>query len=252
MMRLSLSRKKKEKSSVKTATVADPAPLALAVPIRINLLPHREAARERRRREFLSMLAVVSAAGATAVFAGGVAISQQIESQASRNQFIKTENEKLDKEIAQIRTLREEIAALKARQQAVENLQSDRTVPVHLFDELVKLAPEGLYLKLLKQDDRKVTLVGHAQTNERVAELLRNLSERSPWLERPELSEIKEVPLREAVPSAGGNPKDKEARKVYEFSLNALIKRPSAPATADKQGARQTTSTDPVKVGSAQ
>lgn len=249
-MRLSLFKKKPP--APKTAPAPQAAPVALAVPIRINLLPHREAARERRRREFLSMLAVVSAAGATAVFAGGMAISQQIDNQASRNRFIQSENEKLDKEIAQIRTLREEIAALKARQQAVENLQSDRTVPVHLFDELVRLAPEGLYLKLLKQDDRKVTLVGHAQTNERVAELLRNLSERSPWLERPELSEIKEVPLRDAVPTAAANPKDKEVRKVYEFSLNALIKRPSASANADKRGARQTTSTEPVKLGSAQ
>jgi type IV pilus assembly protein PilN len=191
-------------------------------PIRINLLPHRELRRDRRKKDFGVTGALVAVAGLVAAFAGGFAINQQIAAQQERNDFVKAANAKLDKEIAEIRTLREEIAALRARQQAVENLQTDRTVPVRMFDELVRLVPEGLQLRTLRQDDARVVLTGHAQTNERVAELLRNLAERSPWLERPELAEIKEITLQ-----PGGNSKE-APRKVYEFSLNALIKRPSA------------------------
>lgn len=195
-------------------------------PIRINLLPHRELKRERCKKDFVNLTGLVAIAGAAAVLAGGFAINQQIAGQQARNAFIKAENAKLDAEIAEIKTLREEIAALKARQQAVENLQSDRTAPVRLLDELVRLTPDGVYLRQLKQDDTRVGLSGHAQTNERVAELLRNLAERSPLLERPELGEIKEI----SVPPAAGS---KEPRRLYEFSLNVLMKR-NAPADAQK------------------
>ncbi len=223
-------------------------------PIRINLLPHREMKRERRKKDFVAAAVLVAVAGAATVFAGGVAINHQITAQLDRNAFIKNENAQLDKQIAEIKNLREEIAALRARQQAVENLQSDRTLPVRLFDELVRVTPEGVYLRLLKQDDLRVTLGGHAQTNERVAELLRNLVERSPWLERPELSEIKEITL----PPLSGQ---KEPRKLFEFSLNALVKRQTVPTTDARPGAPRTTGTEsgaapqaaatPVQVGAA-
>jgi type IV pilus assembly protein PilN len=232
--------------------IADPLSRRLA-PIRINLLPHREMRRERRKKDFVVLSALVAMAGVAAVFAGGFTINQSIAQQQDRNDFIKAENAKLDTQIAEIRTLRAEIAALKARQQAVEALQTDRTVPVRLFDELVKLAPEGLYLRQLRQDEAKVTLTGHAQSNERVAELLRNLADRSPWLDRPELGEIKEVVLQ---PTQG----QKEGRKVYEFSLNALVKRPSAAGDAKPGGPPRTTgagpapsaATEPLKLGAAQ
>jgi len=213
------------------ATVMGEAAAARLAPIRINLLPHREAARKRRRKEFVTTAALVAIAGAVATFAGGFAIDRRIAAQQERNDFIGAENARLDAQIAEIRTLRDEIAALRARQQAVENLQSDRTVPVRLFDELARLVPEGLYLRSLKQDGARVALVGHARTNERVAELLRNLAERSPWLERPELGEIKEV----LVPAAPGQ---KEGRPLFEFSVNALVRRPGAaePAAAAAQG----------------
>lgn len=207
--------------------IADPAATRLA-PIRINLLPHREAARRRRRKDFVSTAVLVAIAGAVATFAGGLAIDRQIAAQQERNAFITAENTRLDAQITEISTLRQEIAALRARQQAVENLQGDRTVPVHLFDELPRLVPEGLYLRSLRQDGARVAMVGHARTNERVAELLRNLAENSPWLERPELGEIREV----ETPAAQGQ---KEARRLYEFSLNAIVRRPGAadPAAAD-------------------
>jgi len=234
------------------ATVLDGAAGRPLVPIRINLLPHRELKRERRKKEFVSLAVIVALAGAAAVFAGGFAINQQIDTQRQRNSFINSEIAKLDAQIAEIRTLRDEIAALRARQQAVENLQGDRTLPVRLFDELVRVTPEGVYLRVLRQDDLRVVLGGHAQTNERVAELLRNLSERSPWLERPELAEIKEITL----PVATGQ---REGRKVFEFSLNALVKRapaaaeptPGAPRTTDAAPAgRPAGAAGPVVVGS--
>ena len=207
-----------------TRIEAPDAPLRPA-PIRINLLPHREMNRERRKKDFISLTGLVGIAGAVAVFAGGFAINQQIAGQQERNAFIATENTKLDAEIAEVKTLRDEIAALKARQQAVENLQGDRTAPVRLFAELVRLTPEGVYLRQIKQEDMRVTLIGHAQTNERVAELLRNLAESSPLLERPELGEIKETTL-----AAVGGARDASSRKVYEFSLNTLMKRAAPPA----------------------
>ena len=226
--------------------ISDPLSRQLA-PIRINLLPHREMRRERRKKDFVVLAALVAAAGVAAAFAGGFAINQQIAAQQDRNNFIVAENAKLDREIAEIKTLREEIAALRARQQAVENLQSDRTVPVRLFDELVRLAPEGVYLRSLKQDEGRVSLVGHAATNERVAELLRNLGERSPWLERPAVGEIKEV----VVASQVGTKKDE--RKIYEFSLNALIKKPAQPADPGaKPAAPRTTGVEPGKSAAAE
>lgn len=218
-------------------------------PIRINLLPHREMRRERRKKDFVGLIVLTAIAGAFTAFAGGMAINQQISSQQERNDYITAENAKLEVQIAEIKTLRAEIAALGARQKAVENLQSDRTVPVHLFQELVRLAPEGIYLRSLRQEDARVTMVGHAQTNERVAELLRNLSERSPWLEKPELAEIKEI-------AAAPLPGQKEARRLFEFSLNALIKRPIVaepkPATARPMtdaGGAPAGRAEPVKVG---
>jgi type IV pilus assembly protein PilN len=247
---MSADRSSQLRVSLSPATeIGEPLVRRLA-PIRINLLPHREMRRERRKKDFVGLIVLTAIAGGVTAFAGGMAINQQIAAQQQRNDYIIAENAKLDVQIAEIKTLRAEIAALGARQKAVENLQSDRTVPVHLFDELVRLAPEGIYLRSLRQEDARVTMVGHALTNERVAELLRNLSDRSPWLERPELAEIKEI-------SAAALPGQREIRRLFEFSLNALIKRPSVtepkpvaprPST-DAGGAPATGKAEPVKVG---
>ncbi|MDT3678378.1 MAG: PilN domain-containing protein [Burkholderiaceae bacterium] len=194
---------------------------------RINLLPHREMRRERRKKDFVVMgvaTAVLAAVGCVLV---ALAIDNRIDEQRARNDFIRAENVKLDEQIKEIATLRAEIDALRARQAAVESLQTNRTIPVHLMDELVKHVPEGLYLKSMRQDERKVTLVGYAQSNDRVSELLRNLANNTPWLERPELVEIKAVQLG----GAKANAKD-TARRLYEFSLNALVRTNDAPAAA--------------------
>lgn len=190
--------------------------------ILINLLPHREAKRQQRKRAYLISLGV--AAGVGVVLAGlwYAILLQMTAAQVSRNAFLKEEVQKLEDQIKDIATLRAEIDALKARQKAVEDLQANRNVPVHLLDELVKQTPEGVYLTNLKQDGDVVTLAGVAQTNERVSELLRNAAYNSQWLERPELVEIK----ASNVQLAG-----KEQRRLFEFSMRVWMKRPAAPGT---------------------
>ena len=182
--------------------------------IRINLLPHREERRKQRKNAFIAMLAVAVVVGGLVVLLVGMVIANKISAQTERNSFIKAENAKLDNEIKEIATLKAEIEALKARQQAVEDLQSDRNQPVYLMDELVKQVPEGVYLRAFKQEGQRVVLNGYAQSNERVSELLRNLSNNSPWLERPDLIEIKVAPV------------GKDAKRVFDFTVNVGIKRP--------------------------
>ncbi|GAB3773119.1 hypothetical protein GCM10028796_45060 [Ramlibacter monticola] len=186
--------------------------------ILINLLPHREAARKRRREMFYAGLGASALAGA--VIAGGIYLwyGAQISNQQMRNTILATENQRLDSQIKDIAALQEEIAALRARQQAVEDLQADRNMPVHLLNELSRLLPDGIYLTSMKQVNDNVALAGIAQSNERVSELLRNLSSGSPWIARPELIEI--VATNVTLP-----PKD--TRRVANFKINVKVLRAS-------------------------
>lgn len=184
--------------------------------IRINLLPHREEKRKQRKAAFLRLLALAAIAGLGIAVAYAAFIGAKISNQNQRNSFIKAENDKLDAQIKEIATLKQEIEALQARQQAVEDLQSDRNQPVYLMDELVKQVPEGIYLRAFKQDNQRVALSGYAQSNERVSELLRNLNNNSPWLERPDLIEIRLTNLGQG----------RDAKKVFDFTVNVGIKRP--------------------------
>jgi type IV pilus assembly protein PilN len=184
--------------------------------IRINLLPHREEKRKQRKAAFFRMLALAAVMGLAIVVAIGGFIAAQISNQNQRNTFLKAEIAKLDAQIKEISTLKQEIDALKARQQAVEDLQSDRNQPVYLMDELAKQVPEGIYLRAFKQDNQRVVINGYAQSNERVSELLRNLGNNSPWLERPDLIEIRSASVGQG----------KDAKKVFDFTVNVGIKRP--------------------------
>jgi type IV pilus assembly protein PilN len=186
--------------------------------IRINLLPHREAKRKQKRAAFAALLALGGLAGAALVLLVGAYNASRIATQNERNLVLKNANAELDKKISKIASLKSEIEALKARQQAVEDLQGDRNQPVYLLDELVRQTPEGVYLKSFKQDGQRVLLNGYAQSQERVAELLRNLSGSSPWLERPDLTEVRAATLAQS----------KTGRKVVEFTLNVAIKRARA------------------------
>lgn len=158
--------------------------------ILINLLPHREAARKRRRDIFNVSLGISALIGG--LIAGGIFLWYQaaISTQQGVNGVMEAEIKKLEAQIADIVGLESQIAALRARQQAVEDLQSDRNLPVHLMKEIVNQLPEGVFLVKMAQVDQSVTLNGTAQSNERVAELLRNLTGNTPWFTKPELVEI--------------------------------------------------------------
>jgi type IV pilus assembly protein PilN len=187
--------------------------------IRINLLPHREQKRQARLRQFVSIGIGLAVLALAVVGLGHVIFSAQIENQQSRNKLLKDEIAQLDEQIKAIDKLREQTQALLSRKQVVETLQTNRTEAVHLLDQMVRQLPDGIYLRSLKQVGTKVTMIGYAQSNARVSTLLRNI-DASPWLTRPELVEIKSVPL----PGA----RDKDAR-VNEFALSFQIKRAAPP-----------------------
>jgi len=158
--------------------------------ILINLLPHREAARKRRKEVFAASLVAAMLVGALVAAGVYLAYQAQITIQQSRNKVLTDENARLDAQIKEIASLQAEIAALKARQEAVESLQADRNLPVHLLNELVTKLPDGVYVTSVAEDNRRVTVRGVAQSNDRIAELLRSLTKESYWLSAPQLVEI--------------------------------------------------------------
>ncbi len=186
--------------------------------ILINLLPHREAARKLRRDMFnLSMGAAFLAGG---LIAGGIFLwyQAQISEQQGRNQLLKSEITRLELQIKDIAGLEAEIAALRARQQAVEDLQSDRNVPVHLLTELSRQLPDGVFVTSMRQTNQSVTLQGVAQSNERVSDLLRNLSKNTPWFSKPELVEI-------VAGTVTLSPRD--TKRVANFTMRVQLMRAS-------------------------
>ena len=187
---------------------------------RVNLLPHREERRKRARQHFFALAGGTALVGIVIVVAMHGFYATKIEIQADRNKFLKSEVAKLDKEIAEINKLKDEIQALLARKQVIETLQADRAQTVHLLDQLVRQVPEGVYLRSIVQRGLRVKLLGYAQSNARVSTLMRNI-EASPWLELPELVEVK------------ANNVDK--RRVSDFDLNLSLKRTATEAKdADK------------------
>jgi type IV pilus assembly protein PilN len=193
--------------------------------ILINLLPHREAKRRQRKQAFFVGVGMAVAVGLVIAGIWFMVLQQLIANQQARNQFLTDEIARLDLQIKDIASLRAEIDALKARQKAVEDLQTDRNTPVRLLDELVKQTPEGVYITSIKQTGHQVQLTGVAQSNERVSELLRNLLYSSTWLELPDLVEIRSI----NVPVSPGS---RETRRLFEYQLRVRIKQPVAPAAA--------------------
>lgn len=158
--------------------------------IRINLLPHRAEKRKALRQQFYAFSGVVAVLAGLVWFVGFSYINQQIDEQSEKNEFLKKEIAVLDKEIEEIKKLKEQTDSLLARKQIIESLQANRAETVHLFNELAKQLPAGTYLRSIKQEGQKITLNGYAQSNARVSTLMHNLNE-SPVLERPVLVEIK-------------------------------------------------------------
>jgi type IV pilus assembly protein PilN len=178
--------------------------------IRINLLPHRAEKRRARRQQFYVLLGMVSALAGLIVFLGYTVISGYITSQEAKNDFLRREIVVLDKQIDQIKRLKEQTQALLARKQIIESLQRDRAEAVRLLSELAKQTPDGVYIRAFKQEGVKVSLNGYAQSSARVSTLMRNI-EASPWLEKPQLIEIKAITL--------------DKRRLNEFSMTAALKR---------------------------
>jgi type IV pilus assembly protein PilN len=194
----------------------------------INLLPHREERRKRKKIAFFAGLGVAALAGIAMAGVWYVVVEQLISGQQERNAYLQKEIEKLDTQIKDIASLKAEIASLKARQKAVEDLQIDRNVPVHVLNELVRQVPEGIYITSVKQDAQRLSVAGIAQTQERVSEFLRNTAYSSEWLVRPELVESKATVLQGA---------NREQKRLFDFSIRLTVKRPqdnaaSAPAAA--------------------
>ena len=172
--------------------------------IRINLLPHRAEKRRARQVQFAALGVISVALGALLVGFVHVAITTQISYQERRNGYLKQEIAVLDKQIDEIRKLREQTQSLLVRKDAVEKLQSDRSDVVHLLDQMLRILPDGVYLKTLKQTGNKINLAGYAQSNARISTLMRAVED-SPWLDSPALVEIR-------ASSAGG-------ARVSEFTL---------------------------------
>lgn len=172
--------------------------------IRINLLPHREEKRKARRQQFYVLAGLVAALAAVIALLGWTLLSQMIGVQEDKNQFIRTKNADLDKEIAQVKALESEIGALQAKKKVVEDLQAKRSLAVDLLNEMAKRTPEGTYLKSLKQDAQGITISGYAQSNSRVSEFMLQLGQ-STLFEQPKLVETKSAVI--------------DRRRMQEFSL---------------------------------
>jgi type IV pilus assembly protein PilN len=193
--------------------------------IQINLLPHREVARKKRRELFIAQLGLAFLVGG--LLSGSIYVwySTQIDRQMGRNAFLQTEIKKLDAEIKDIANLQKQLDSLKARQAAVESLQADRNLPVHLLNEMVAQLPEGVYLTSLKQDNVTITLNGVAQSQERVSEFLRNLSHNSQWLKQPQLVEI--VAGNVALTKS-------DQRRVFNFALRVTLSKGDEAASKEQ------------------
>jgi len=197
---------------------------------RINLLPHREERRKRSRQHFATVSGGTAIIGVALAFLMYQYYDRQIQTQNDRNNFLATEIKKLDKDIAEINELRNQIQALLARKQIIETLQADRAQTVHLLEQMVRQMPEGVYLKSMRQTSQKVHILGYAQSNARVSTLMRNI-EASPWLDQPLLVEVK-----------AGTTADK--KRVSQFEMYLQLKRAAA-----KDAAKPAPAKDAAKKG---
>ncbi len=184
---------------------------------RVNLLPHRAERRKRSRQHFLTVSGMTVGLGVLIAFLIYQFYARQIEVQNDRNTFLANEIKKLDKDIADINELKNQIQALLARKQIIESLQAERAQTVHLLEQMVRQMPEGIYLRSMRQSGPKVHIVGYAQSNARVSTLMRNI-EASPWLEQPVLVEVKATNV--------------DKKRVSEFNLYLNLKRAAQPDAA--------------------
>ena len=189
--------------------------------MRVNLLPHRAEKRKARQIQLIAFSVISLLLGMAIVGFVHVAISTQISYQERRNQYLKDQTVILDKQIDEIKKLREQTEALLARKTVVENLQTTRSDVVHLLDQMLRILPDGVYLKSIRQSGTKINLVGSAQSNARVSTLMRAIED-SPWLGTPTLVEIH---------ATGGG-----STRENEFTLNFNLKKQVPPPAPAKTG----------------
>lgn len=187
--------------------------------IRVNLLPHREEKRKARREQFYAVSGLIAVLAVLIWFLGYGVINGYLGAQDNKNSFLKTQIADLDKDIDEIKRLKEQTDSLLSRKRVIEALQANRAETVHLFNEMARQVPEGVYIKSIKQTKERISISGYAQANSRVSTLMRNL-EASPLLERPDLVEIKAETVAK--------------RRLNEFSLNVFITRQTT--EDDKKG----------------
>lgn len=181
--------------------------------IRINLLPHREERRKARRQQFFALTGLIVLLATLIWILGFSILSGYISAQDEKNAFLKREIATLDKDIDEIKHLKEQTESLLSRKRIIESLQSNRAETVLLFNELARQTPDGVFLRSLKQSDTKINLQGYAQSDARVSTLMRNL-EASALLESPQLVEIKAATVN--------------SRRVAEFNLDIFVNRQKA------------------------
>lgn len=196
--------------------------------IRINLLPHREEKRKARRQQFYVLSGLISVLAGLIVFLGWSIIAAMIAGQKSNNDFLKAENEKLDKQIAQIKSLKEEINILLSKKKVIEDLQRERGRAVNLLNEMAKQIPEGVFLRTLRQEGVRVTLAGVSQSNSRVSEMMRNFAQ-SAILELPRLIETRATMF--------------DRKRMQDFNMTVQIRPIKDPASQAADGAKS----DPAK-----
>jgi type IV pilus assembly protein PilN len=193
--------------------------------IRINLLPHREIKRKQQQKEFFIMLGAVAGLGAAIWFAEHTYLAGKLDDQNGRNTYLEAQIAELDKQIDEIKKLKEQTATLLQRKKVVETLQANRAETVYLLDQLVRQLPDGVFLKTVQQKGNKVTVGGFAQSNARVSTFMRNL-EASPYLEKPNLIEIKATTA------------EKSTTRISEFSLTVTLTRSKEEEPAKKPAAQ--------------
>ena len=184
--------------------------------ILINLLPHRAERDRRRRALFYSMTGFAVVIAAALAFFWYLFVQQSISAQRGRNSFLEGQIKVLEAEIQDVASLRKEIDALKARQSAVENLQVGRNMPVNILDELVRQAPEGVYLTSISQESNSLSVVGKTLSNERISDFLRKTTN-SGWFNKPELIAIE-------VSKGSSGLKDKV--RLLDFAMKIGINSP--------------------------
>ncbi len=190
--------------------------------IKINLLDWRQELRDARKRQFLSLLGLGSIASAGLVLLGILAVSEAIDHQTARNDYLKQQIAETEKKIKEIQDLEKTRASLLARMRVIEQLQASRAATVHFFDEIVNTLPEGITLTAIKQTGGTVNIDGIAESNGRVSTYMKNL-EASQWFAEPKLVVI------------STSQKDKQRKSTFTLQVKNLTKATAKDAGEDAE-----------------